>query len=146
MYCKNCGKQNDDNNKFCVNCGQALTTDNQSFFQSSVNRPHPEQHIFDTPEVQRTERADSGFFIIALLMLLNIAIWFVWSWATGNRINGHESLYKIVRVFSVFILIAQFVTSFIFVKKEIYKTIIVIVGLLCAAYYIYYLIDDFKHL
>jgi len=32
MYCKNCGTLNDDNSKFCVQCGQPLKADNTQFF------------------------------------------------------------------------------------------------------------------
>ncbi len=146
MFCKNCGKQNDDNNKFCVNCGQPLTTDSRAFFHNAVNTPHPEQHIFDTPEVQRTEKTDTGYFIIAVLTAINVAGWLILSSTARNANASYLSFYKIIRVLSVLLLITQFIVSFFFTKKEIYKTVIVVLGLLCSAFYIYYLIDDLKRL
>lgn len=145
MFCKNCGKQNDDNSKFCANCGQSFTTDANSFFQSGGNKPHPEQHLFETlPEPRGTEKTDTGYLLITLITMLNVAMWFIWSKASANSITGHESLYKVIRVLTVLLLMGPFIISFLFTKKDTYKAIIVIVGLLCSAYYFYYLIEDLK--
>jgi zinc-ribbon domain len=145
MFCNNCGKQNDDNSKFCVNCGQSLSPSPPAFFQSGGNRPHPEQHLFETlPELKGTEKTDTGYFLITLLTMLNVAMWFIWSKSTANSITGHESFYKIIRILTVLFLMGQFIISFLFTKKEVYKIIIVIVGLACTAYYFYYLIEDLK--
>lgn len=145
MYCKNCGKPNDNDSKFCMHCGQLLKQDATTSVQSTENTPQPTQPIFQN-QIKVTEgvKTDTGYIIIALLTLLNITAWFAWALVAKNSITDNEGLYKSIRVFTVLLLIGQFVISLIFAKRQTYKIIIAIIGLLCTAYYIYYLIDDFK--
>jgi hypothetical protein len=143
MYCKNCGTLNDDNSKFCVNCGQSLKPDNTQFFHSTESKPHPEQHLFQL-DTHDTGKSDTGFLIIAILTIANLAVWFIWTQTAKNSFSGNQSLYKIIRIFSVLFLMGQFIVSAICTKKEVHRTIIIIIGLLCSAYYLYYLVEDLK--
>lgn len=145
MYCKNCGKPNDDDSKFCMHCGQLLKQDTPTPVQAAENISQPTQPIFQNQiTVTGTARTDTGYLVITLLTLLNVAAWLAWTLTAHNSITGNEGLYKSIRVFTVLLLIGQFVVSLIFAKRQTYKIIIAIIGLLCTAYYIYYLIDDFK--
>jgi hypothetical protein len=145
MYCKNCGKPNDEDSKFCMHCGQPLKQDAPTLVQATENISQTTQPIFQN-QITVTEgaRTDTGYFVIALLTLLNVSSWLAWTLTASNSITGNEALYKSIRVFTVLLLIGQFVVSLIFAKRQTYKIIIAIIGLLCTAYYIYYLIDDFK--
>jgi hypothetical protein len=126
-----------------VHCGQALHADNTQFFRSAESKPHAEQHLFQL-DTNDSGKSDTGFLAIAILTIVNIAVWFIWTQTTKNSFPGNQSLYKAMRIFSVLILMGQFIVSAIYTRKEVYKTIVIIIGLVCSAYYIYYLVEDFK--
>jgi hypothetical protein len=147
MNCKNCEKPNDDDSKFCMRCGQPLKQDNPIPVQTAENTYQPEQTVFQNQiKVQDSGKSDTGYFVITLLTMLNVAVWLAWALISKNLITGNETLYKVIRVLTILLLIGQFIVSLVFTKRQTYKIIIIIISLLCSAYYIYYLIEEFKRL
>ena len=149
MYCKNCGKPKDDDSKFCMHCGQTLKPDTSYTPQPIVDTPEPKLEpqpltYSNQNAVQQKSNSDNGYFIIAIMILLNVAVWFLWNLSSGSTITGNESLYKAIRSLSVLFAIAQFIIMLVYTKRQAFKVIIAIIGLLIAAYDIYYVVQDFK--
>ena len=134
MYCTNCGQPNDDDDKFCMHCGQLL-------------KQESEQPIFQN-QIKVTDRVntDTGYLAIALLAMLHVAAWLAWTLTANYSLTGNETLYKSIRVFTVLLQVGQFIASLLFIKRLTYKIIVAIIALLCTAYYMYYLIDEFKRI
>ena len=122
MYCKNCGKPNDDDSKFCMHCGQPLKQDNPTPVQTTENTYQPEQTVFQNQiKVQDSGKSDTGYFVITLLTMLNVAVWLAWALTSKNSITGNETLYKVIRVLTILLLIGQFIVSLVFTKRQTYK-------------------------
>ena len=130
MTCTNCGKINDSENNFCKYCGDNLkptpTDPNHTIFDRAY-RAHPRSNI------------DLGYLIIAILVLVNVFMWFFWSFIFGGNLSENRDLYKMIRVISTTLSIAQFVVMFIFAKRQSYKIIIGVIAAIIIIYDLYYL-------
>jgi len=132
MICSNCGKTNENDNNFCKYCGenlnQAVTTD-------------PNHTIFDRSYGGLSKsNIDLGYLVIAILILMNVFMWFFWSFIFGGSdISNNRGLYKGIRVLSTTLSIAQFVVMFIFAKRQSYKIIIGVIAAIIIIYDLYYL-------
>ena len=131
MTCSNCGKINDNESNFCKYCGDNL----------NPAPTDPDHTIFDrTYQSQPKSNIDLGYLIIATLVLVNVFMWFFWSFIFGaSDISENKSLYKSIRVLSTMLSIAQFVVMFIFAKRPVYKIIIGIIAVIITIYDLYYL-------
>jgi len=129
MTCTNCGKLNDSESNFCKFCGDNLkpTTD-------------PNHTIFDRA-YQSLPRSniDLGYLIIAILVLVNVFMWFFWSFIFGGNLSENRDLYKMIRVLSTTLSIAQFVVMFIFAKRPAFRIIIGVIAGIIIIYDFYYL-------
>jgi hypothetical protein len=157
MYCKNCGKQNDDDSKFCMYCGKEL---NQSSNKSSIPKLESVSTTMsasetadniNNPAIQKIQpqnynTADTGYFLIVLFTFINIGAWFVWNQTNdsgGVFSSSYRQTYLAVRVLNVLMGIGEFIIAFIYVKKPMFKLFIAVAGILCSAYFIFYWIKEF---
>ena len=164
MFCPNCGKSNENENKFCKFCGHDLRTAPSSIATTPVTPPTPVTPV-TTPVTQTTPVADThrniynnpynrppvhsnidlGYLIIAILVVINIFIWMVWNVSSSNISgNDYQSVYKLVRVLSTIISIAQFIVMLIFAKKAVYKVLIGLIAAFVILYDLYYLVQSFS--
>jgi len=132
MLCSNCGKTNENDSNFCKFCGHNL--------MSTVADPN--YTIFDKPyQVLSKSNLDLGYLIVAILILVNVFMWFFWSFIFGGSgISDNRILYKGIRLLSTMLSIVQFVVMFIFVKRQSYKIIIGVIAAIITIYNLYYLI------
>lgn len=132
MICSNCGKANENDSNFCKNCGDNLkpteTDPNHTIFDSSY-QSLPKSNI------------DLGYMVVSILILVNVFMWFFWSFIFGGELSENKMLYKTIKVLSTFLSIAQFVVMFIFAKRQSYKIIIGIIAVLIIIYDLYYLMQ-----
>lgn len=133
MICRNCGKTNENDNNFCKYCGDNLnptsTDPNHTIFDSSYG-------------VLSKSNIDLGYLVVAILILVNVFMWFFWSFIFGGSdINNNRVLYKGIRVLSTTLSIAQFVVMFVFAKRQVYKIIIGIIAAIIIIYDLYYLLQ-----
>ena len=130
MTCTNCGKINDSESNFCKYCGDNL----------NPAATDPNHTIFDrTYQAQPVSNIDLGYLIIAILVLVNVFMWFFWSFIFGGDLSENRNLYKMIRVLSTTLSIAQFAVMFIFAKRPAYKIIIGIIAGIIIIYDFYYL-------
>jgi len=131
MTCTNCGKINDGESNFCKYCGDKL----------NPTADDPNHTIFDrTYQAQPGANIDLGYLIIAILVLVNVFMWFFWSFLFGGAdLSENRNLYKMIRVLSTTLSIAQFAVMFIFAKRPAYKIIIAIITGIIIIYDLYYL-------
>jgi hypothetical protein len=131
MTCANCGKINDSESNFCKYCGDNL----------NPTAADPSHTIFDrTYQAQPRSNIDLGYLIIAILILVNVFMWFFWSFIFGgDDLSENRDLYKMIRVLSTTLSIAQFAVMFIFAKRPAYKIIIGIIAGIIILYDFYYL-------
>jgi dolichyl-phosphate-mannose--protein O-mannosyl transferase len=129
MICSNCGKTNENDSNFCKYCGDNL------------NPTDPNHTIFDRSyRVLSKSNLDLGYLIVAVLILVNVFMWFFWSFIFGGSDMGNNRiLYKGIRLLSTTLSIAQFVVMFIFVKRQSYRIIIGIIAAIIIIYDLYYL-------
>ena len=130
MTCTNCGTINDSESNFCKYCGDNLNP--------TPDDPH--HTIFDrTYQAQPVSNIDLGYLIIAILILVNVFMWFFWSFIFGGDLSENRNLYKMIRVLSTTLSIAQFAVMFIFAKRPAYKIVIGIIAGIIIIYDFYYL-------
>jgi len=130
MTCTNCGTINDSESNFCKYCGDNL----------SPTPDDPHHTIFDrTYQAQPVSNIDLGYLIIAILILVNVFMWFFWSFIFGGDLSENRNLYKMIRVLSTTLSIAQFAVMFIFAKRPAYKIVIGIIAGIIIIYDFYYL-------
>ncbi|HEV8270300.1 MAG TPA: zinc ribbon domain-containing protein [Chitinophagaceae bacterium] len=131
MTCNNCGKINDSESNFCKYCGDNL----------NPIATDPNHTIFDrTYQAQTGSNIDLGYLIIAILVLVNVFMWFFWSFMFGGAgLSEDKDLYKTIRVLSTILSIAQFAVMFIFAKRPAYRIIIGIIAGIFIIYDFYYL-------
>jgi len=130
MLCSNCGKTNENDSNFCKYCGDNLnpTDPNHTIFERSY-------------QVLSKSNLDLGYLIVAILILVNVFMWFFWSFIFGGSdLSNNRILYKGIRLLSTTLSIAQFVVMFIFAKRQSYKIIIGIIAAIIIIYDLYYLI------
>lgn len=132
MICRNCGKANENDSNFCKHCGDNLKS-------TAID---PDSTIFDRSYGSLSKsNMDLGYLIIAILILVNVFMWFFWSFIFGGSgISNNRILYKGIRVLSTTLSIAQFVVMFIFAKRQTYKIIIGVTAAIIIIYDLYYLI------
>ena len=131
MICSNCGRANENDSNFCKYCGDNL------------NPTDPNHTIFDR-SYGRLSRSniDLGYLVIAVLILVNVFMWFFWSFIFGgSNMDDNRMLYKGIRVLSTILSIAQFVVMFIFAKRQSYKIVISIIAAIIIIYDLYYLMQ-----
>jgi len=131
MIGSNFGKANENDSNFCKYCGDNL------------NPTDPNRTIFDR-SYGRLSRSniDLGYLVIAILILVNVFMWFFWSFIFGGSgIDDNRLLYKGIRVLSTILSIAQFAVMFIFAKRQSYKIIISVIGAIIIIYDLYYLMQ-----
>jgi dolichyl-phosphate-mannose--protein O-mannosyl transferase len=122
---------NDSENNFCKYCGDNL----------KPMATDPNHTIFDRAyQAQPRSNIDLGYLIIAILVLVNVFMWFFWSFIFGGAdLNENRNLYKMIRVLSTTLSIAQFAVMFIFAKRPTYRIIIAIIAGIIIIYDFYYL-------
>jgi hypothetical protein len=133
MNCNNCGKPNDNESNFCKYCGTNLkeTTD------AAIN---PHQTIFAT-QGQPKSNTELGYLIIALIIFINICLWLFWTFLSNSiSSGGNNVLYKMIRMISLCLTIAQFIVMFIFAKRQSFRIVIGIIAGFVIIYDLYYLI------
>ncbi len=130
MICNNCGRANENDSNFCKYCGDNL------------NPTDPNHTIFDRAYGNlSSSNIDLGYLVIAILILMNVFMWFFWSFIFGySDISNNRGLYKGIRVLSTTLSIAQFVVMFIFAKRQSYKIIIGVIAAIIIIYDLYYLL------
>ena len=131
MICSNCGKTNENDSNFCKYCGDNL------------NPTDPNHTIFDRT-YGRLSRSniDLGYLVIAILVLVNVFMWFFWGVIFGGTgIDDNRLLYKGIRVISTILSIAQFAVMFIFAKRQSYKIVIGVIAAIIIIYDLYYLMQ-----
>jgi len=69
-------------------------------------------------------------------------LWLAWNFIFDSRVNKDtEVVFKLLRIASTIILMAQFLVMLIFAKKAVYKVLIAIIGVIVIIYELYYLIQ-----
>jgi len=133
MICSNCGKANENDSNFCRYCGNNL----------NPNATDPNHTIFDTSyRVLSKSNLDLGYLIIAILILVNVFMWFFWSFIFGGSgMDDNRNLYKGIRLLSTILSIAQFIVMFIFAKRQSYKIVIGVIAAIIIIYDLYYLMQ-----
>lgn len=131
MTCRNCSKENDNESNFCKYCGDNLNP--------TATDPH--HTIFDRSYQARPgSNIDLGYLIIAILVLVNVFMWFFWSFIFGGAdLSENRNLYKTIRVLSTTLSVAQFAVMFIFARRLAYRIIIGIIAGIIIVYDFYYL-------
>jgi hypothetical protein len=101
----------------------------------------PTHTIFGrTYQAQPGSNIDLGYLIIAILILVNVFMWFFWSFIFGGAdLSENRNLYKMIRVLSTTLSIAQFAVMFIFAKRPAYRIIIGVIAGIIIKYDFYYL-------
>lgn len=68
MYCTKCGKQNEDNAKFCVACGEKLdgTQEQSTAYQMGINMPYQAKK-------KSHKKAVIGIAVVAVILILIIS-------------------------------------------------------------------------
>ena len=133
MNCNNCDKPTDNESNFCKYCGSNL----KEATDAAIN---PHQTIFGS-QYQPKTNTDLGYLIIALIIIINIFIWFFWGLIFRTIQSNNEIFYTAIRVISLIFSIAQFVVMFIFTKRQSYRIVIGIIAGLVILYNLYILID-----
>ena len=142
MNCTNCARENDIESNFCKYCGNNLR---QTIPGAAVENPH--HTLFDNLyQVQAKPNTELGYLIISILILINVFLWIAWGFLSGSIIQGNEVLFKGVRLLSVIFAISQFVVMFIFTKRQSYKIVISVVGVIVTLYDLYYLMQTLTNL
>ena len=136
MNCYKCGRSNDDDSSFCKHCGNNLK-------DPDVVVTNPDYSIFDNPTLLAKPNTELGYLIIALIILINIFLWFIWGLIgpTGDNL----SFYKAARIFSTILIIGEFVVMFIFTKRQGYRVAIGIIGAIVLMYNLFYLIESLSN-
>ncbi len=138
MTCNNCSRNIDTDSNYCKYCGAVLR---ESLLNSDPSA-NLHQTIFGNAYVAPARsNADLGYLIIAMMIILNALTWVAWRYLSSAMINGNENTFKLVRLVSVFISIAQFVVMFIFTKRQSYKIIIAVIAAFVIIYDVYFLIE-----
>lgn len=71
MFCKNCGSENNDTDKFCKNCGQPLSAQESQQEQASGSAapdPTPVQYTSYQQESPMDESAPTGIAIASMVL------------------------------------------------------------------------------
>ncbi len=133
IICNNCGNANESGDNFCSNCGESL----------NPTAADPHHTIFSgSYQAQPKTNIDLGYLVISLLILVNVFMWFFWSFIFGGTdISDNRVLYKSIRILSTIFSIAQFAVMFFFAKRQAYKIIIGIIAGIIILYDLYYLIQ-----
>lgn len=131
MNCKNCNKQNDDDSNFCKHCGDSLR-------DTSHIVAYNQNTIFGTQN-QPGSNNETGYFIIALITMFNVAMWFFWTIILRPFDDGSTTMYSGLRVLSIFLTIAQFVIMFIFTSRLSYRIVIGIIAAFVVMYDVFWL-------
>jgi len=129
MICNNCGKANESDSNFCKYCG------------TSLNPTDPQHTIFENPYPSQSKSTiDLGYLLLAILILINVFIWFFWNVLFGGAdISNNRILFKVVRISSTILSLAQFAVMFIFAKRLAYKIVIGIIAGIIILYDLYLL-------
>ena len=108
----------------------------------NLNPTDPNHTIFDRSYRGLSKSdLDLGYLIVAILILVNVFMWFFWSFIFGGSdIGNNRILYKGIRLLSTTLSIAQFVVMFIFAKRQSYKIIIGVIAAIIIIYDLYYLL------
>jgi hypothetical protein len=130
MTCTNCGKAIDNESNYCKYCGDNLNPTPEDRDHTIFDRTYPSQP---------GSNSDLGYLIIAILLLVNVFMWFFWTLIFGGELSENKGLYKSIRLFSTILSIAQFAVMFIFARRHAYKIIIGIIGGIIIIYDLYYL-------
>ena len=133
MNCYKCGKINDDDSIFCKHCGNSLKDPDAA----ATNLHYT---IFDNPSQKAKLNTELGYLIIALIILINISIWFFWG-VIGVS-NGNIALFKASRILSVLFVITEFTVMILFTKRHGYRVAIGIIGTIVTIYNLFFLIDS----
>jgi uncharacterized membrane protein YvbJ len=130
MTCKACGKQNNEDNNFCGQCGQTLMTN------------HADTFLMDD-SIQNDSQISNGYFYIALQSFLNAILWFLFDL---NKLHGYlenKNVYLWTNIISTLIFVGQLLVMILYTKRRDYKILVMIMAFLITLYNIYYLIDKF---
>jgi len=149
MFCPNCGKENENENSFCKYCGHDLKT---LATPPPIQTPPTPITLTTTAAPQRTSynappnpvhsNIDLGYLFIAILAFINMFLWLAWNFIFNSRIDQDTAvIYKLIRVASTILSMAQFLVMLIFAKKAVYKVLIAIIGVIVIIYELYYLIQ-----
>ena len=131
MNCTNCAKTVDNDSNYCKHCGYN--------FDPLAANPH--STIFENSyQAPARSKTDLGFLIILIIITFNILLWALWSFIGSSLPSGYRTNVIALQIISAASLVAQFIVMFIFVKKQNYRTIIVVVGGLIMFYQIYSII------
>lgn len=135
MNCTNCGKPNDNESNFCNYCGTNLKG-----VSDTTTNPH---HTIFTNKEQPRSNTELGYLILAIIIVVNVFLWFFWGILFRSTITGNEIIYKAIRVLSLFFTIAQFIVMIIFAKRQSFRIIIGIIAGIVIIYDLYYIIRMF---
>jgi hypothetical protein len=138
MNCYKCGRSNDDDSSFCKHCGNNLK-------DPDAIVTNPDYSIFDNPIQQAKPNTELGYLIIALIILINIFLWFIWGLIGAANAGDNLSFYKTARIFSTILIISEFVVMFIFTKRQGYRVAIGIIGAIVLMYNLFYLIESLSN-
>ena len=133
MTCNNCNKINDNDSNYCKYCGDNLKPE-------IADR---DTTIFETRSQTAITNNELGYLVIALLVILNTLLWMIGPWIS-NSITDNETTYIVLRVFSIFFSIAQFVVMFIYARKKSYRVIIGIIAVFAVLINMFYLLQTFR--
>ena len=83
MYCTKCGKQNEDNAKFCVACGEKLdgTQGQSTAYQMGINMPYQAKK-------KSHKKAVIGITVVAVILILIISA----GTSGSGRLCSHETV------------------------------------------------------
>lgn len=140
MLCKNCNHEIDPDSNFCKQCGIGQTSKTATF-QNDTNDPN--YTIFSSLKSDKSN-LDVGYLIIAIIVLLNIFLWYFWTLIGGNVGSDYRLTVSILRIISALFLLTEFAVMIFFTKNRNYRITIIIIGLVIAITQFYNIIQFLK--
>lgn len=89
MFCSDCGTENREDTKFCVNCGNCLKPQNTNYYENNI------QPV--SPAVGTIKRLASSQLFLAAVILFSAAILFSIAYAVTARTTIIQMLYSLGR-------------------------------------------------
>ena len=88
MYCKHCGKINEDDAKFCTGCGAKLERENYSDNYSYSSNEPPKRPVNPAPYVE-PDAPSTGFAILSFFFpVIGLILYLVWKDQTPLKANS----------------------------------------------------------
>ncbi len=139
MHCKHCGNQIENDSKFCSFCGGKISTIGQAIpTKQPWTQDQPEAILTPTYEKSIPEKFANAFLVIAII---EFGFGLFWNILHEIYRNGNSDIYTKMDVVSKPLSIINSVITvflcFLFSKKMVHKTLILIISVFILGWGIY---------